>query len=86
MRMNMIEFRSGRKIVKSVSSVDEAHNIARRLIEARNTDSFWEPNDRETLPVFGIMDAIMGASFDVYETMTVWLNGKKMTTLWSRGY
>jgi len=32
------------------------------------------------------MDAIMGASFDVYESMTVWLNGKKMTTLWSRGY
>ena len=86
MRMNMIEFRSGRKVVKSVSSVDEAHTIARRLIEARNTDIFWEPTDRETLPVFGIMDAIMGAAFDVYETMTVWLNGKKMTTLWSRGY
>ncbi len=86
MRMNMIEFRSGRKVIKSVSSVDEAHTIARRLIEARNTDSFWEPNDREGLPVFGIMDAIMGASFDVYESMTVWLNGKKMTTLWSRGY
>ena len=35
MRMNMIEFRSGRKVVKSVLSVDEAHNIARRLVEAR---------------------------------------------------
>ena len=86
MRMNMIEFRSGRKVIKSVSSVDEAHTIARKLIEARNTDCFWEPNDLKTLPIFGIMDAIMGASFDVYESMTVWLNGKKMTTLWSRGY
>ena len=56
----MIEFRSGRKVVKTVSSVDAAHTLARRLIEARNTDSFWEPNDREGLPVFGIMDSIMG--------------------------
>ena len=82
----MIEFRSGRKVVKTVSSVDAAHTLARRLIEVRNTDSFWEPNDREGLLVFGIMDAIMGTSFDVYESMTIWLNGKKMTTLWKRGY
>ena len=82
----MIEFRSGRKVVKTVSSVDAAHTLARRLIEARNTDSFWEPNDREGLPVFGIMGAIMGTTFDVYESMTIWLNGKKMTTLWKRGY
>ena len=82
----MIEFRSGRKVIKSVSSVDAAHTLARRLIEARNTDSFWAPNDREGLPVFGIMDSIMGTSFDVYESMTIWLNGKKMTTLWKRGY
>ena len=82
----MIEFRSGRKVIKSVSSVDAAHTLARRLIEARNTDSFWEPNVREGLPVFGIMDSIMGTSFDVYESMTIWLNGKKMTTLWKRGY
>jgi len=32
------------------------------------------------------MDSIMGASFDVYETMSIWLNGKKMTTLWKKGY
>ena len=82
----MIEFRSGRKVVKTVSSVDAAHTLARKLIEARNTDSFWEPNDREGLPVFGIMDSIMGTSFDVYETMSIWLSGKKMTTLWKRGY
>ena len=82
----MIEFRSGRKVVKTVSSVDAAHTLARRLIEARKTDSFWEPNDREGLPVFGIMDSIMGTSFDVYESMTIWLGGKKMTTLWKRGF
>ena len=45
-----------------------------------------KPNDREGLPVFGIMDSIMGTSFDVYESMTIWLGGKKMTTLWKRGY
>ena len=81
----MIEFRSGRKVVKTVSSVDAAHKIARRLIEARDTDIFWEPTDRKTLPVFGIMESIMGTSFDVYESMTIWLSGKKMTTLWKRG-
>ena len=68
----MIEFRSGRKVVKTVSSVDAAHTLARRLIEARNTDFFWEPNDREGLPVFGIMDAIMGTSFDVYDNLVEW--------------
>ena len=82
----MIEFRSGRKVVKTVSSVDAAHKLARRLIEVRDTDIFWEPTDQKTLPVFGIMDSIMGTSFDVYETMSIWLNGKKMTTLWKRGY
>ena len=36
------EFRSGRKVVKTVSTSDEVNTIMRKLIKVRNDDSMWE--------------------------------------------
>ena len=46
MRESMFEFRAGRKrVVKSVSTVEEAKELMREMIKIRNNDSLWENID-----------------------------------------
>ena len=82
----MIEFRSGRKVVKSVSSVDEANTLSRKLITIRNDDSMWEVSESETMSAWSAMEEVLGTSVDVYAAMTIWLDGKKARTLWTKGF
>jgi len=80
-----IEFKSGRKVVKSVSSIDEANTLSRKLIAIRNDDSMWEIGESETMGAWS-MDEVLGTSVDVFAAMSIWLNGKKARTLWSKGF
>ena len=80
-----IEFKSGRKVVKSVSSIDEANTLSRKLIAIRNDDSMWEIGESE-MGAWSAMDEVLGTSVDVFAAMSIWLNGKKARTLWSNGF
>ena len=44
-----VEFKSGRKIVKSVSTVAEANSLIRELVAIRNNDSMWEIDESGTM-------------------------------------
>ena len=81
-----IEFKSGRKVVKSVSSIDEANTLSRKLIAIRNDDSMWEMGESGTMRAWSAMDEVLGTSVDVFAAMSIWLNGKKARTLWSKGF
>ncbi len=84
---DMIEFKSGRKMIKSVSSVDEALEIIKSLVDIRNDDSMWEFDESSgTLGAWGAMDKVMGKLFDIFDTMSVWEDGKKVKILWKKGF
>ena len=83
----MIEFRSGRKMVKSVSSVDEAHEVIKSLIEIRNDDSMWEIDESSgSMGAWDAMDKVIGRSVDIFAAMSVWIDGKKVKILWKKGF
>ena len=85
--MSVIEFKSGRKVVKSVSSVDEALEIIKSLVEIRNDDSMWDFDESSgTLFAWDAMDKVMGKLFDIFDSMSVWIDGKKVKILWKKGF
>jgi len=83
------ECRAGRKrVVKSVETVKEANKLMRRMIAIRNENSLWENIDVKTghLRAVDELEKVMGAIFDVYETMSIYVNGKSVRRIWSRGF
>ncbi len=83
------EFRSGRKrVVKSVETVEEANELMRSMIAIRNENSLWENIDVKTghLRAVDELEKVMGAIFDVYATMSIYVNGKSVRKIWSRGF
>ena len=83
------EFRAGRKrVVKSVESAEEANKLMRKMIKIRNENSLWENIDVKTghLRAVDELEKVMGAIFDVYETMSIYVNGKSVRRIWSRGF
>ena len=75
----MFEFRAGRKrVVKSVETVEEANTLMRYMIAIRNDDSLWENIDVKTghLRAVDELEKLVGTIFDVYETMSIYVNGK----------
>ena len=83
------EFRAGRKrVVKSVETVEEANELMRSMIAIRNDNSLWENIDVKTghLRAVDELEKVMGAIFDVYETMSIYVNGKSVRRIWSRGF
>ena len=83
------EFRAGRKrVVKSVKTVEEANKLMRRMIAIRNMNSLWENIDVETghLRAVDELEKVMGTIFDVFETMSIYMNGKSVRRIWSRGF
>ena len=81
-----VELKSGRKIVKSVSTVAEANSLIRELVAIRNNDSMWEIDESGTMKAWSAMDKAFGTSVDVFAAMSVWMNGKKARTLWAKGF
>ena len=89
MRENMFEFRAGRKrVVKTVETVDEANKLMRAMIAIRNNDSLWENINVKTghLRAVDELEKLVGTIFDVYETMSIYVNGKSVRRIWARGF
>ena len=89
MRESMFEFRAGRKrVVKSVETVDEANKLMRAMIAIRNENSLWENIDVKTghLRAVDELEKLVGTIFDVYETMSIYVNGKSVRKIWARGF
>ena len=89
MRESMFEFRAGRKrVVKSVSTVEEAKELMREMIKIRNNDSLWENIDVKTghLRAVDELEKLVGTIFDVFDTMSIYVNGKSVRRIWSRGF
>ena len=83
------EFRAGRKrVVKSVETAEEANKLMRKMIKIRNENSLWENIDVKTghLRAVDELEKVMGAIFDVYETMSIYVNGKSVRRIWGRGF
>ena len=89
MRESMFEFRAGRKrVVKSVATVEEAKELMRAMIAIRNENSLWENIDVKTghLRAVDELEKLVGTIFDVYETMSIYVNGKSVRRIWARGF
>ena len=85
----MFEFRAGRKrVVKTVETVDEANKLMRAMIAIRNNDSLWENINVKTghLRAVDELEKLVGNIFDVYETMSIYVNGKSVRKIWARGF
>ena len=83
------EFRAGRKrVVKSVETVEEANKLMRKMIAIRNENSLWENIDVKTghLRAVDELEKLVGTIFDVFDTMTIWVNGNKVRKVWSKGF
>ena len=88
-KVKMFEFRAGRKrVVKSVETVDEANKLMRAMIAIRNDNSLWENIDVKTghLRAVDELEKLVGAIFDVFDTMSIYVNGKSVRRIWSRGF
>ena len=83
------EFRAGRKrVVKSVKTVEEANELMRRMIAIRNENSLWENIEVKTghLRAVDELEKLVGTIFDVFDTMSIYMNGKSVRHIWSRGF
>ena len=85
----MFEFRAGSKrVVKSVATVEEAKELMREMIKIRNNDSLWENIDVKTghLRAVDELEKLVGTIFDVFDTMSIYVNGKSVKRIWARGF
>ena len=83
------EFRAGRKrVVKSVETVEEENELMRSMIAIRNESSLWENIDVKTghLRAVDELEKLVGTIFDVFDTMSIYMNGKSVRRIWSRGF
>ena len=83
------EFRAGRKrVVKSVETVEEVNELMRSMIAIRNENSLWENIDVKTghLRAVDELEKLVGTIFDVFDTMCIYMNGKSVRRIWSRGF
>jgi len=85
----MFEFRAGRKrVVKTVETVDEANKLMRAMIAIRNNNSLWENINVKTghLRAVDELEKLVGTIFDVFDTMSIYVNGKSVRKIWARGF
>ncbi len=91
--MNKIEFKFGRKVVKTFDNASDANVLLRKLIAIRNDDSAWEigeytmGNNIEIglIAAFKI-EELLEKVVDVFDSFSIWVNGKKDRTVWSKGF
>ena len=91
--MKKIEFKFGRKVVKTFDNASDANVLLRKLIAIRNDDSAWEigeytmGNNIEIglIAAFKI-EELLEKVVDVFDSLSIWVNGKKDRTVWSKGF
>ncbi len=85
----MFEFRAGRKrVVKSVATVEEAKELMGEMVAIRNNDSLWENINVKTghLRAVDELEKLVGTIFDVFDTMSIYVDGKSVKRIWARGF
>jgi|TARA_Y100000310_G_scaffold43578_1_gene40658 hypothetical protein len=88
-----IEFKFGRKVVKTFDNMDDTNLLLRKLLAIRNDDSAWEigeytmGNNVEIglIAAFKI-EELLGKVVDVFDSLTIWVNGIKVRRVWSKGF
>ena len=88
-KVKMFEFRAGRKrVVKSVETVEEANKLMRKMVAIRNENFLWENIDVKTghLRAVDELEKLVGTIFDVFDTMSIYVNGKSVRRIWARGF
>ena len=91
--MNKIEFKFGRKVVKTFDNASDANVLLRKLIAIRNDDSAWEigeytmGNNIEIglIAAFKI-EELLEKVVDVFDSLSIWVNGNKVRKVWSKGF
>ena len=58
------------------------------MIKIRNNDSLWENIDVKTghLRAVDELEKLVGTIFDVFDTMSIYVNGKSVKRIWARGF
>ena len=82
-----IQYQSGKKIIKTVSSIDEMKQLNHQLLAIWNNNSKFEmtPNTGHFYAT-DEMTELMGCTFDIFEKMTCVADGYKPLKLWKRSY
>ena len=88
-----IEFKFGRKVVKTFDNMDDTNLLLRKLLAVRNDDSAWEigeytmGNNVEIGLIAAFkMEELLGKVVDVFDSLTIWVNGVKVRRVWSKGF
>ena len=92
-KMKKIEFKFGRKVVKTFDNMSDANVLLRKLIAIRNDDSNWEigeytmGNNIEIglIAAFKI-EELLEKVVDVFDSLSIWVNGNKVRKVWSKGF
>jgi len=73
--------------------MDDTNLLLRKLLAVRNDDSAWEigeytmGNNVEIglIAAFKI-EELLGKVVDVFDSLTIWVNGIKVRRVWSKGF
>ena len=92
-KMKKIEFKFGRKVVKTFDKMDDTNVMLRKLIAIRNDDSNWEVGEYTMgnnieiglIAAFKI-EELLEKVVDVFDSFSIWVNGNKVRTVWSKGF
>ncbi len=92
-KMKKIEFKFGRKVVKTFDNMSDANVLLRKLIAIRNDDSTWEVgeytmgNNIEIGLIAAFkMEELLETVVDVFDSLSIWINGNKVRTVWAKGF
>ena len=84
---NVIHYKSGSKIIKTVFSIEEMKKLNSQLLAIWNDNLKFELNP-QTGHFYAAdeMIEIMGCDFDIFERLTCVAEGYKPLKLWKRSY
>ena len=92
-KMKKIEFKFGRKVVKTFDNMDATNIFLRKLLAIRNDDSAWEigeytmGNNIEIGLIAAFkMEELLETVVDVFDSLSIWINGNKVRTVWAKGF
>ena len=84
---DVIHYKSGRKIIKTVFSIEEMKKLNSQLLAIWNDNLKFELNpDTGHFYAADEMIEIMGCDFDIFERLTCVAEGYKPLKLWKRSY
>ena len=92
-KMKKIEFKFGRKVVKTFDNMDDTNILLRKRLAIRNDDSAWEVgeytmgNNIEIGLIAAFkMEELLEKVVDVFDSLSIWVNGNKVRTVWAKGF